>query len=63
MIAVEQREKLPTWRLRERFAAGLSAMYGSEVPAYTTLVEVSTQVNRDYAGGIRAHNGWARCPE
>jgi len=24
-------------------------MYGSEVPAYTTLVEVSTQVNRDYA--------------
>jgi uncharacterized glyoxalase superfamily metalloenzyme YdcJ len=43
-------EYLPTWRLRERFAAGLSAMYGSEVPAYTTLVEVSTQVNRDYAG-------------
>src|SRR5271154_1467295 len=26
-------------------------MYGSEVPAYTTLVEVSTQVNRDYADG------------
>jgi uncharacterized glyoxalase superfamily metalloenzyme YdcJ len=24
-------------------------MYGSEVPAYTTMVEVSTQVNRDYA--------------
>jgi uncharacterized glyoxalase superfamily metalloenzyme YdcJ len=24
-------------------------MYGNEVPAYTTLVEVSTQVNRDYA--------------
>ena len=42
-------KKLPTWRLRERFAAGLSAMYGSEVPAYTTLVEVSTQVNREYA--------------
>jgi uncharacterized glyoxalase superfamily metalloenzyme YdcJ len=36
-------------QLRERFAAGLSAMYGSEVPAYTTLVEVSTQVNHDYA--------------
>ncbi|MGB6514737.1 MAG: VOC family protein [Mycobacterium sp.] len=36
-------------QLRERFAAGLSAMYGNEVPAYTTLVEVSTQVNRDYA--------------
>jgi uncharacterized glyoxalase superfamily metalloenzyme YdcJ len=42
-------KRLPTWRLRELFAAGLSAMYGSEVPAYTTLVEVSTQVNRDYA--------------
>ena len=42
-------KKLPTWQLRERFAAGLSAMYGSEVPAYTTLVEVSTQVNRNYA--------------
>jgi uncharacterized glyoxalase superfamily metalloenzyme YdcJ len=42
-------KKLPTWRLRERFAAGLSAMYAHEVPAYTTLVEVSTQVNRDYA--------------
>ena len=42
-------KKLPNWRLRERFAAGLSAMYAHEVPAYTTLVEVSTQVNRDYA--------------
>jgi uncharacterized glyoxalase superfamily metalloenzyme YdcJ len=42
-------KKLPTWRLRDRFAAGLSAMYAHEVPAYTTLVEVSTQVNRDYA--------------
>jgi uncharacterized glyoxalase superfamily metalloenzyme YdcJ len=36
-------------QLRERFAAGLSAMYGNEVPGYTTLVEVSTQVNHDYA--------------
>jgi uncharacterized glyoxalase superfamily metalloenzyme YdcJ len=45
-------KRLPTWRLRELFAAGLSAMYGSEVPAYTTLVEVSTQVNRGHA----AHN-------
>jgi uncharacterized glyoxalase superfamily metalloenzyme YdcJ len=46
---VSQPKKLPTWRLRERFAAGLSAMYGREVPAYTTLVEVSSQVNQDYA--------------
>jgi uncharacterized glyoxalase superfamily metalloenzyme YdcJ len=42
-------EYLPTWRLRELFATGLSAMYSSEVPAYATLVEVSAQVNRDYA--------------
>jgi uncharacterized glyoxalase superfamily metalloenzyme YdcJ len=46
---VSRVKKLVTWQLRERFAAGLSAMYGSEVPAYTTLVEVSAQVNRDYA--------------
>jgi uncharacterized glyoxalase superfamily metalloenzyme YdcJ len=42
-------KSLSTWQLRQRFAAGLSAMYAHEVPAYTTLVEVSTQVNRDYA--------------
>lgn len=35
------------WQLRARFAAGLSAMYGREVPAYTTLVEVSHEVNHD----------------
>jgi uncharacterized glyoxalase superfamily metalloenzyme YdcJ len=42
---------LETWQLRERFAAGLSAMYAAEVPAYGTLVEVSEQVNADYAAG------------
>lgn len=31
--------------LRARFAARLSALYGTEVPAYTTLVEVSQEVN------------------
>ncbi|MCX2933665.1 VOC family protein [Mycobacterium sp. CVI_P3] len=36
------------WQLRARFAAALSAMYGAEVPAYTTLVEVSEAVNRDF---------------
>jgi uncharacterized glyoxalase superfamily metalloenzyme YdcJ len=41
--------RLATSQLRECFAAGLSAMYGSEVPAYTALVEVSRQVNRDHA--------------
>ncbi|MGH3524719.1 MAG: 2-oxoadipate dioxygenase/decarboxylase family protein, partial [Mycobacterium sp.] len=42
---------LVSWQLRERFAAALSAMYGTEVPAYTTLVEVTEQVNRDYVAG------------
>ncbi|AWB91804.1 VOC family protein [Aeromicrobium chenweiae] len=35
-----------TW-LRASFARSLSELYGSEVPAYTTLVEVSEQVNAD----------------
>ena len=33
--------------LRAAFARSLSRMYGTEVPAYTTLVEVSTEVNAD----------------
>jgi len=33
--------------LRAAFARSLSAMYGREVPAYTTLVEVAGQVNAD----------------
>ena len=33
-------------RLRTRFAARLSSVYGAEVPAYTTLVEVAQEVNR-----------------
>ncbi|MCP9273762.1 2-oxoadipate dioxygenase/decarboxylase [Mycolicibacterium arenosum] len=43
-----------TWELRARFAAALSDIYGAEVPAYTTLVEVSAAVNRDCAaaGGL-----------
>lgn len=35
------------WRLRAAFARGLSTMYGREVPAYHTLVQVSDEVNRD----------------
>lgn len=42
----------PLWQLRARFAAGLSAMYGTEVPAYTTLVDVSARVNADH---VAAH--------
>jgi uncharacterized glyoxalase superfamily metalloenzyme YdcJ len=44
--------EIPTWQLRARFAAALSAMYGAEVPAYTTLADVSEVVNRDY---VTAH--------
>src|SRR5699024_497020 len=36
------------WQMRAAFAIQLSEMYGSEVPAYNTLVDVSTEVNRDY---------------
>ncbi|WP_025737728.1 2-oxoadipate dioxygenase/decarboxylase [Mycobacterium genavense] len=45
---MSRRKRLLTWQLRERFAAGLSATYAAEVPAYGTLVEVSGQVNADY---------------
>lgn len=34
-----------TTELRTRFAARLSRLYGTEVPAYTTLVDVSREVN------------------
>jgi uncharacterized glyoxalase superfamily metalloenzyme YdcJ len=41
---------IPTWRLRAAFARRLSDMYGLEVPAYTTLLEVSAQVNDEVIG-------------
>ena len=37
----------PAWQLRAEFAARMAAMYGREVPAYTTLVEVAAGVNSD----------------
>ena len=36
------------WQLRAHFARRLSTMYGREVPAYTTLVDVSAAVNEDF---------------
>jgi uncharacterized glyoxalase superfamily metalloenzyme YdcJ len=39
--------------LRAKFAAELSRMYGAEVPAYTTLVDVAADVNRDHCGDDR----------
>ena len=50
-------EKLEAWQLRAQFAAGLSAMYAGEVPAYGTLVEVSGQVNAAY---VARHAGAER---
>ena len=41
--------RVETWQLRAKFAAALSRLYAAEVPAYTTLVDVSGEVNRDYA--------------
>jgi uncharacterized glyoxalase superfamily metalloenzyme YdcJ len=49
MSPPKRQKKLVTWQLRALFAAELSARYAREVPAYSTLVEVSAQVNRDYA--------------
>ena len=44
---------LETWQLRAKFAAALSRMYGAEVPAYTTLVDVSANVNHELGGSQR----------
>jgi uncharacterized glyoxalase superfamily metalloenzyme YdcJ len=50
-------KRLVPWQLRAQFAAGLSAMYAGEVPAYATLVDVSEQVNADY---VARHPGAER---
>jgi len=42
-----------TWQLRARFAAALSRLYGAEVPAYTTLVAVSGDINRELGASDR----------
>ena len=39
-----------TWELRAAFARGLAAMYGREVPAYETLVEVTREINAEVVG-------------
>ena len=44
---------LETWQLRAKFAAALSRMYGAEVPAYRTLLEVSAEVNGELGGSQR----------
>jgi hypothetical protein len=57
MSRLREEQRIPSHRvetcqLREKFAAALSQMYGAEVPAYTTLVEVCAEVNRDF-GAVR----------
>ncbi len=42
------------WQLRAAFARSLSDMYGKEVPAYTSLLEVSHAVNADVVERIGA---------
>lgn len=39
--------RVQTWQLRAQFAAALSRLYATEVPLYSTLVEVSADVNRE----------------
>ncbi|AHK30158.1 hypothetical protein OPAG_03280 [Rhodococcus opacus PD630] len=55
-----------TWELRARFARVLAAMYGREVPAYDTLVDVAGAVNADFAARNPAdaerRGGLARIP-
>jgi uncharacterized glyoxalase superfamily metalloenzyme YdcJ len=45
--------RVETWQLRAKFAAALSRLYGAEVPAYNTLVEVSADVNRELGASER----------
>ncbi|GAB2986238.1 2-oxoadipate dioxygenase/decarboxylase [Actinotalea caeni] len=44
---MSQQDRVEQWQLRAAFARSLSDMYGTEVPAYTTLLEVSHEVNAD----------------
>ncbi len=44
-----------SWRLRAEFAARLSDMYGREVPAYATLLQVAHEVNADVVASRGEH--------
>lgn len=44
---------LEAWQLRAKFAAALSHMYGVEVPAYRTLLEVSAEINSERGASER----------
>lgn len=46
---------VPLAELRAEFAQRLSRLYGTEVPAYNTLVAVSREVNEDFVRNRGAH--------
>ena len=48
----ETRRTLALADLRTEFALRLASLYGTEVPAYNNLVDVSREVNQDF---IAAH--------
>jgi uncharacterized glyoxalase superfamily metalloenzyme YdcJ len=48
-VSNEGGKGMQSWRLRAEFARRMATMYGREVPAYNTLVEVAGQVNADVA--------------
>ena len=45
--------RVQTWQLRAQFAAALSRLYAAEVPLYSTLAEVSAEVNRELGAAQR----------
>ena len=55
-LASETRRSLALADLRSEFALRLASLYGSEVPAYNTLVDVSREVNESF---IAAHGAEA----
>ena len=42
-----------TWQLRAQFASALSRLYAAEVPLYSTLIEVSAEVNGELGAAAR----------
>lgn len=56
MITTQTHQTLALADLRAAFALRLASLYGTEVPAYNTLVDVSREVNSDF---IAAHGAEA----
>jgi uncharacterized glyoxalase superfamily metalloenzyme YdcJ len=52
MTTLQTTTTVPLAELRAEFALRLASLYGTEVPAYNTLVDVSREVNQDF---VAAH--------